>query len=129
MKICSSCGAKYSEWIDFCFEDGSVLAVQQASAESETSAIDLPMPRHLRAQDAQEVPEAPAAKSGRRRSLISGAAREAHAVDVPRGRDPEPILDVPPPPVADAPPPPVRTAPQAGQIFILLYFFFFIYFS
>lgn len=110
MKFCSSCGAKYSDWIDFCFEDGAILAVEAAAPASETSAIDAPMPRHLRAQDAQDTPQP---KSGRRRSLLGSSARDSH--EAPRAPDAESILDVPPPPPSEAPAPTVRTAQPTNQ--------------
>ncbi len=100
MKVCSSCKSTYSDWIDFCFEDGSVLAVH-SQAQPVDEAIDAPMPRHLRAQDAQETPQPKA--GGRRRSLIGGAAREntGSPMDVPVAAVQESILDVPPPPATE----------------------------
>jgi hypothetical protein len=44
MKICSTCGATYSDRIDFCFEDGAVLAVGDANSVVAAAPVAQPDP-------------------------------------------------------------------------------------
>lgn len=106
MKVCSHCGSTFSERIDFCFYDGSVLEADEAAVPGGDDAMDLPSPKGF------DLPM--------RRA--PGAPREADLTPVPlkpmrlpvgvRGARPapEPLAS----PLVAPPPPPAPTAtPEA----------------
>lgn len=94
MKICSACGATYTDRIDFCFNDGSILAARAVSGAD--TALDVPIPQHL--QSAAEPDDAPAADEPpvrRRRSLLGAGAAQTEQTASPNGGFTEPLQPIP----------------------------------
>ena len=50
MKNCTLCGAAYSDWVDFCFDDGAILQQEQGGSvtvEFDLEETDAPLPGNL----------------------------------------------------------------------------------
>lgn len=102
MKVCSACGATYSDRIDFCFHDGSPLSAHSGSA------AEAPVPRTLRADVSDN--------RSRRRSILSTTADAPPPRVVSRPSVPAAILEAPdfiaaPLPAIQAEPPRTFKAP------------------
>lgn len=120
MKTCSRCGATYTDRIDFCFEDGSVLTVHEVAAIAAPGTVDppppgplgdvadAPMPGRLRTP-----PPAPRHEPVPAANTAPLAEADAPPADAPPTEAPEPEAEAP----WLEPPPPVerRTSPPADD--------------
>src|SRR5689334_22766763 len=95
MKVCSACGATYSDRIDFCFHDGSPLSAHSGSA------AEAPVPRTLRADVSDN--------RTKRRSLFGSTGESPPPRTVTRPSVPAVILEAPD--FVPAPLPPITAEP------------------
>jgi hypothetical protein len=101
MKVCQACGDTYRDHVDFCFNDGEILAIADAelaaaaAAAPPESELDAPLPRMV--QGGQAAGDATAADTlPIPRSLPADEPEGVPAANAPADGDPETVaLDAP----------------------------------
>ena len=116
MKTCPKCGANYTAYIDFCFEDGGVLTLADTAGfgADDPTELDVPSPGNLPTskrgpeitEEATQIAElqfTPAPSPPVRNSVgYTGG-------ETPRAPEIQVLEEAPPPPSSTPEPEPVRT--------------------